>query len=111
MLWDNDSGWCNEFTAPWYEADMELFWSKAAEAVALYTCEKMWVLYHIPMRYYIPGCEPPEFLTQMYRELDQQGRVLLDAGGRPCCITGRQPKLAARYDDYRNIHGPWKEEP
>lgn len=82
---------------------------EAADTINLWTRKKMWTLWHIPFKYYLPPeKEPTTELEQLYRELATHGEIALDRSGEPCCLSGRRPALLHIYPD---LHGPWKEEP
>jgi len=72
-----------------------------------WTQYKMYVLEHIPAKYYVVPDEMPH-LPQLYDEIARHGRILLDHDARPVCLSGRRPQLLRYWPD---LHGPWRDEP
>lgn len=83
---------------------------EASDALSLWTRKRMWTLWHIPFKYYLPDNRGQTLsdLERLYAELATHGEIALDRSGEPCCLSGRRPALLHIYPD---LHGPWKEEP
>ncbi len=71
----------------------------AAAAVGNYTRMKMYRLWHIPNRYFIPPTDPaklPEYeetFSKLVTELNRAGCIDLDRDGEPACLSGKPAVL------------------
>lgn len=70
---------------------------EAEAACVSFTREKMYRLYHIPMRYFLdPALEAAQYT--LWQEIGRCGCIDLDAAGKPCVLTGKPPVLGPEYE-------------
>lgn len=67
---------------------------KAEEALRAYVLWKVYVLYHIPFKYFLPNCPEHEHLGTLAEELDSKGHIQLDRDRNPCCLSGEEPAVS-----------------
>ena len=60
--------------------------SELSAALDDYVMESMYVLRHIPTKYFLE--EDGHLFPVMAKELSEKGCIYLDRDGQPCCLTG-----------------------
>jgi hypothetical protein len=60
--------------------------AELSAALTDYTVESMYVLRHIPTKYFLE--EDGHLFPVMAKELNEKGCIYLDRDGQPCCLTG-----------------------